>query len=192
MKSWWLVVLVVLVGLIGAAGLWLASSPPRGVPIQLLPPPTPLPIQVYVTGAVNKPGVYALDVNDRVQDAIDAAGGFSQDSISNTINLAAPLQDGVQISVPSIFGSQESSEDSSSGTRGSSLLTSEFLININTATQFELEILEGIGPVIATEIISYRQSEGDFESIEDLQKVPGIGPGIFENIKDQITVIEGQ
>ena len=89
-------------GLVGAGVLWLASSPPRGAPIQLLPPPTPLPILVHVSGAVNSPGVYTLDPGSRVQEAIQAAGEFRQDAISQTINLAAALQDGSQLWIPSV------------------------------------------------------------------------------------------
>ena len=191
MKTGWIILLVVLVGLIGSAGLWLASSPPRGTPIQLLPPPTPSPFQVFVSGAVNYPGVYVLAAGERYQDAIQAAGGFNQDAITQTLNLAAPLQDGIQINVPSISDFQQDSTSDTPGTRGTTILISEALININTATEVELETLPGIGPVIAGEIIAYRQKEGDFVTIEDVQKVSGIGPGIFEKIKDLITVGQG-
>ena len=191
MKTGWIILLIVLVGLIGSASLWLASSPPRGTPIQLLPPPTPSPIQVFVTGAVNKPGVYQLAPGNRYHDAIRAAGGFRSDAISETINLAALLQDGIQITVNSLSDSQGLTDQNDIASRGNSLLTVEGLININTATQSELETLPGIGPAISEDIIAYRESEGIFIIIEDVQKVPGIGPGIFGQIKDLITVGNG-
>ena len=101
MKNWGWVLLGVIFGLAGAGGIWLASSPPRGNPIQLLPPPTPAPIQVHVTGAVASPGVYALPVDSRVRDAIEAAGGFNEDANDLALNLASLLEDGSQVNVPS-------------------------------------------------------------------------------------------
>ena len=75
MKSWWKVAFGILCGLLGGGLIYLVSSPPRGVPVQLLPPPSPAPIQVYVTGAVVHPGVYALPAGSRIEQAIQAAGG---------------------------------------------------------------------------------------------------------------------
>lgn len=188
MKSGWMVALVVVVGLLGAGSLWLASSPPRGIPIQLLPPPTPAPILIHVAGAVNHPGVYTLAAGSRVQDAIEIAGGFQQEAISQTINLAAYLQDGTQLWIPSVLEPQPTVNTSNLTTKGTAPLDLGVLVNINTASQGDLETLPGIGPVLAAEIITYRETEGDFLSIEDLQKVPGIGPATFEKIQHLITV----
>jgi len=187
-KSWWRFVLGVIVGLLSAGGIWLASSPPRGKPVQLSAPPTLAPIQIHITGAVYKPGVYTLSVNARVQDAVVAAGGFTDDANPHSINLAAILQDGTQIWVPSVNPAEEIPEQQRYDNGGSNSIFSGVLININTATQEELETLPGIGPVIAKEIITYRQTQGDFKSIEELQKVSGIGPTIYEAIQNQITV----
>lgn len=191
MKNWHLVALGVLLGLLGSGVIWLASSPPRGHLIELLPPPTPVPIQVHVTGEVKHPGVYSFTTDKRVQDAIQEAGGFTENANINAINLAAPLEDGMQIRILSVLPDQGSGLDSvGQDDGGDQRFTSpvDFLVNINTATQAELEMLPEIGPAIAEDIIAYRQNEGLFTSIEDIQKVQGIGPATYKAIKDLITV----
>ncbi len=188
MKSVRWILLVVIVALIGVGGLWLASSPPRGATIQLLPPPSPVPILIHVSGAVNHPGVYTLAPDSRVQEAILVAGGFRQDAISQTINLAAHLQDGSQLWIPSTLDLQQDADGSAEEIIGPTHLSSSKLVDINTATQAELETLPGIGPVLATEIVAYREAQGNFITIEDLQKVPGIGPATYEKIQDLIKV----
>lgn len=188
MKTVRWVLLVAIVSLGGVGALWLASGPPRGEPIQLLPPPSPAPILVHISGAVNHPGVYTLVPGSRIQDAILAAGGFRQDAISQTINLAATLQDGSLFWIPSKLDPQPDVDESDSETTGPTRLLSSELVDINTATQADLEALPGIGPVLAADIIAYRDTEGQFETIEDLQKVPGIGPATFEKIQPLITV----
>jgi competence protein ComEA len=194
MKNGWWLLLGVIFGLAGAGGIWLASSPPRGNPIELLPPPTPVPIQVHVTGAVANPGVYALPVDSRVQDAIQAAGGFAENANDTAVNLATLLEDGAQISVaakkptsqPSTAAGVEQGSEKNEGQPPPPNLDSP--ININTATQEELESLPGIGPVTAQKIIEYRETNGPFIGIEDIQKVSGIGPATFEKLRDLITV----
>ncbi len=194
MKNWWGLVLGVVCGLLGAGAIWLASSPPRGNPIQLLPPPTPAPIQVYVTGEVVEPGVYALPVDSRVQDAIQAAGGFTDDANAEMLNLASALQDGDRVQVASTIQAQEASGTGSdlgspaNATGQQPASVPGRMVNINTASQDELETLSGIGPVTAQKIIDYREANGFFIGIEDIQKVSGIGPVTFEKFKDQITV----
>jgi len=193
MKNRWGVALGVVCGLLGAGAIWLASSPPRGNPIQLLPPPTPAPIQVYVTGEVIKPGVYSLPVGSRVQDAVQAAGGFAADA-KTELNLAAALQDGDRVQVASTIQVQEAAETGSTLGAPENATgqqpTSGFVgvVNINTASQDELETLSGIGPVTAQKIIDYRETNGLFIGIEDIQKISGIGSVNFEKFKDQITV----
>ena len=179
-----------LFGLLAAGAVTLASSPPRGTPISLLPPPTPAPIKVHVTGAVNTPGVYDLPLDSRVQDAIFAAGGFTSEAQVEGVNLAAKLQDGDQVQVSAQRTAVISTTESESFQNTGVDLSTLTVININTASQAELETLPGIGPVTAEKIIEYRQINGDFSSIEGIQKVSGIGPATFEKIKDQITVSE--
>lgn len=186
MKTWWWLVLGVFFGLLGAGVILLASSPPRGTAIVLLPPPTPQPMQVYVTGAVQHPGVYLLPRESRVRDAVEVAGGFSEDARYDAINQAAFLEDGSQLFVPTLNQAAtspdavQSSADASQPEGGQPLV----IININTASQAALETLPNIGPVTAQKIIAYRQEFGNFVSIEELQKVSGIGAATFEKIKD--------
>lgn len=173
-------------GLLGAGTVVVASSLPRGTPIQLRPAPTSAPIRVHIIGAVSNPGVYDLPVDSRIEDAIAISGGFTQDADQSGINLAAELQDGAQIIVPTQKVAQNSSPKSpTSDSQQPAAAT--FPININTATQTELETLPGIGPVTAEKIIVYRQTNGAFATIEDIQKVSGIGPATFEKIQELIT-----
>jgi competence protein ComEA len=186
-KNWWVPAIWVVFGLLIAAVILLVSSQPRGQAITLLPPPTPAPLVVHVTGAVAQPGVYQLTASSRVQDAIQAAGGLLPEADAQALNLAAFLQDGEQISIPAVQPTLPASEPPS---RAAPLPTAQAgkLININTATQTELESLPGIGPALAQQIIAYRKVHGPFATIEDIIDVPGIGPKTFEKIKDLITV----
>lgn len=189
MKSFRQAVFNILIGLLAAGIIWLASSLPRGSAIILNPPPTPLPIQVHVVGEIRKPGVYKLAVNSRVQDAIREAGGLTENADEQAINLAALLEDGQQIRIPSklpLSSADDRLKESDPNNR--SLTTINLLININTASIELLETLPGVGPITAKEIINYRQEMGDFKFIEEIQKVPGIGPATYEKIKNLITV----
>lgn len=200
MNKWWAVALGVIFGLLSAGILWLASQPPRGNAITLLPPPTPIPIQVHVKGAVQSPGVYALPPESRVQDAIAAAGGFAPQADETALNLAAPLVDGAQVEIPLKIqevvppppaeGAPIPPDQPSPTSSAPTASPSTSKVNINTASQEELETLSGIGPVTAEKIITFRTENGLFTSIEEIQKVSGIGPATFEKIKDSITVDE--
>lgn len=202
MKTGWTIAFSVVSALLAAGLLYLAVSPPRGQAITLLPPPTPMPLIVQVSGAVNKPGLYPLSAGSRVQDALNAAGGLAENADPNVLNLAAIIQDGQRIDVPALQptppplpagaptltpvpGWTGSPTHTASSTSPAS---SAGLININTASQAELESLPYIGPSLAQRIIEYREQNGPFKSIEDIQKVKGIGPAIFAKIKDLITV----
>lgn len=156
---------------------------------------TPAPLTVYVTGAVNNPDtVLVLPPGSRAQAAIEGAGGFSDDANRTAINLAAPLRDGDQIHVPTL---DESTPLTPASSEGGIIRTSEpsplpqsdssALININTATQAELETLPRIGPALAQRIIAYRESNGPFQTIEDLLNVSGIGETTLNQLRDKIT-----
>jgi competence protein ComEA len=196
MKGWKAIAFGVLCGLLGAGLLLLVSGSPKGEEITLLPPPTPKPLQIHVSGAVENPGVYALPLDSRVLDAVMAAGGFTSDADQQVLNLASILQDGERVWVP--YQTQAGGEPvetlPSSRTAPIALddptpsPPGDFPVNINTASQAELEKLPGIGPVTAQKIIEYRQTNGPFPSIEEIQKVSGIGPAKYEEIKDKITV----
>jgi competence protein ComEA len=178
-------------GLLLAGVIWLASSPPRGEPVLLRQPPTIEPIHVHIIGEVEKPGVYYFERGSRVQNAIDLAGGLTEDADDQGINLAALLEDGQQIRIPAKSQPFTRFDNMEPGdTQSWSPTQEKLLININTADINQLETLPGIGPAIAGEIINYRETEGDFQRIEEIQKVPRIGPSIFENIKDLITVVK--
>jgi competence protein ComEA len=189
-KTHWGIAMGVLFGLLGSGAVVLASSQPRGTPIQLRPPPTPVPIRVHVTGAVQQPGVYDLAVDSRVEDLIAISGGFTADADQDSLNLAAQLQDGAQVNVPTQKVSVVSQSTHATQTPDNQHSTPTFPININTASSEELESLPGIGPVTAGKIIEYRQNEDGFSSIEEIQKVSGIGPATYEKLRDLIAVGE--
>ena len=190
MKTWWWLVLGVLFGLLSAGVILIASSPPRGAAIVLLPPPTPLPMQIHVTGAVQRPGLYLLPQESRVRDAIEAAGGFSEDASYNAVNLAAFLEDGTQLLVPVLNQAVKSSDVilSPPDAYQPAVQQTFTMVNINTASQAELETLPNIGPVTAQKIIAFRDEFGAFAMIEEIQKVSGIGNMTFESIEAHITV----
>ena len=131
-------------------------------------------IYVDVTGKVRTPGVYQIPQGSRAIDAIDAAGGAKTGIDLSDINLAHVLIDGEQIYVGYPTGK------SASGVTGK--------ININRASQSEFDTLPGIGPVLAARIDTYRNKNGLFLSIEDLQKVSGIGGAKFNDIKDRLRI----
>lgn len=137
-------------------------------------------IFVDVTGAVTKPGVYTLAANSRVIDAIKAAGDSAPGADLSTINLARVLSDGEQIYV-------DATVLNSAGKRVSKTVHSG-PINVNRATAAQLDSLDGIGPVIAKRIIEYRKVNGPFATVEDLQKVSGIGTAKFAIIKSKLRV----
>jgi competence protein ComEA len=144
--------------------------------------PTPAPINVYVSGAVNKPDVYALPAGSLVKDAVALAGGATAEADLDHVNLALKLSDQLQVYVPRKGEAVVTPKSSA----GSSALTSP--ININTANLEELDKLPGIGPAIAQAIIDYRTQTGPFKTIEAINEVKGIGDALFAKIKDSITV----
>jgi competence protein ComEA len=152
---------------------------------------------VNVSGEVKNPGVYSHSPESRVQDTIQAAGGVTTQGNSSGLNLAALLEDGIRVQVPAqtptetpapITGTNAKEQQNSSQPTSPPVQSSSTLININTASQEELETLSGIGPATALKIIALREENDSFTSIEEIQKVSGIGPAAFEKIKDFITV----
>lgn len=188
MNDWWKVAFGVICGLLATGIILLVSNRPRGQAIKLTPAPTPAPIVVHIVGAVSNPGVYNLPAGARVQDAIQAAGGFLPEANPQALNLAAPLEDGGRVPVPTL---PPANPTSGGLTRSNPVVTTPDTnnpININTASQAELESLPGIGPITAQKIIAHREANGPFTAIEDIQDVSGIGPKKFEAIQDLITV----
>ena len=133
-------------------------------------------IYVYVCGAVNMPGVYELREGSRVYEAIEMAGGFLEEAAKEAINQAQVLKDEMKLYIPTM---EEISiqENSSSGK-----------VNINTATKEELMTIPGVGTAKADQIISYRNKNGFFEKIEELMSISGIKEGLFEKMKEYITI----
>lgn len=174
-----------LVGLLAAGVLWLLLTPPRGAPITLLPPFTPEPVRVHVTGAVAHPGVVVLAPGARVAQAVEAAGGMLEDANAGGVNLAAPLDDGDQVRVPWL--APAGGETAAGGAPGVAE-TPGAAVNLNTATLAELDRLPGIGPSLAREILAYREAHGAFSSIDDLLLVPGIGPAKLAALRDCVRI----
>ena len=168
-------------------------------------------IFVYITGEVNVPGVVVLNKGSRIVDAINAAGGTTVKANISKVNLVFVLEDGMKVNIPnnndlknnpdfeyitmaSGDGASEGGhangggESSGSGNSSGGSSTGYSVVNINTATQTELESLPGIGPSLALKIINYRKDNGKFSSIEDIKNVSGIGERKFEELKKYIRV----
>ncbi|MCD6106651.1 MAG: ComEA family DNA-binding protein [Caldisericaceae bacterium] len=147
----------------------------------------PIYITSYVVGAVSKPDVYELPINSIVKDAIEKAGGPTEDADLVAINLARKVQDGEEIIVPAkqVFLSDSNDPGNSVSTASAN---SSGKININTASAKELEALPGIGEVKSNAIVQYRKDYGLFRDIRDIINVSGIGEKTFENIKDLIVI----
>lgn len=141
-------------------------------------------IVVYITGAVQNPGVIDIPEDSRVIDAINAAGGLTSSADLEAINMAQRVKDGQHVTVPEISSNENSTRTAS---KKSASTQKNSLVNINTADESELISLPGIGPATAKKIIDYRENNGAFIEIEDIKKVRGIGQSKFESMKDLIT-----
>ena len=139
-------------------------------------------IFVDIKGEVKKPGVYQMKAGDRVKDALDAAGGLTEEADSQKVNLAKRLEDQMVIVVPKV--GEEAEEIPAGETRNEA--TKEGKVNINTATVEELKTLKGVGEKKAEAIIEYRKKNGSFKTKEDLMKVRGIGKKLFESFEERI------
>ncbi len=144
---------------------------------------------VHIAGAVHKPNVYTLPSGSRVYEVIELAGGATEDADLAAINLAMKIKDEQKIYIPRIGETFDKTEKENNNSISMQLEEENMhKININTASGKELEELPGIGPVTAESIIQYREENGRFQKIEDIQKVSRIGPKTFEKIKMKITV----
>jgi competence protein ComEA len=181
MSRYWAALVVLILALSACQ-----QSPP---PIVVVPPPTaeaaaaptPAPIRVYVSGAVNKPGVKMLPPHSIGDDAIQAAGGPTLDADLDHVNLAHELSDQEHFHVPR-------KNELTGGTTPGALPASKSRININTATVQELDLLPKVGPATAQLIVDYRNRNGPFKNIEDIMQVKGIGQALFDQIKGMITI----
>lgn len=155
---------------------------------------------VHVCGAVNAPGVYLLERTKRICDAVEAAGGFCQDAQTDYLNLAEPLTDGMKIviltqaevrrlldeGIPTAATMQ--SGNSIQTTAAGDPLADSGLVNLNTANRELLCTLPGVGETRADRIIAYREQNGSFQKIEDIMQVEGIKDGLYQKIRELITV----
>lgn len=141
-------------------------------------------IMVDVKGAVNTQGVYELRQGDRVKDAIDMAGGVTENADELQVNYAQILEDEMLLYVPA----KGEVGEIATTTEINGTETNNGLVNINKATSEELQNLTGVGPSKAEAIIAYREENGGFQTIEDLQNVTGIGEKSFEKLKGEISV----
>lgn len=148
-------------------------------------------IYVHITGEVKTPGLYELPQGARLSEAVNAAGGFTDNANDSSVNLARVLSDGEQISVASKNSSNMNTggvDSSVSEISPNSSNSTPNKININTASAEELMTLDGIGEATAKKIITYRQEQGSFKTIDEIKEVSGIGDKKYEAIKDSITV----
>lgn len=185
-----IIAFIVVAVMIAVGAVLLYSGRPQPVEITINPPEptatpepthTPAPILVYVTGEVNNPETtITLPYGSRVSDAIEAAGGLTENADLERVNLAAIARDGDQIHVPAI-GDDETGETALPTSSGGEI------VYINSATLEELQTLPGIGATTAQAIIDYREENGPFTGLEDLDNVPGIGPSTLENIAELIS-----
>jgi competence protein ComEA len=129
---------------------------------------------VHVVGAVGQPGIYELEFGSRVADAIQAAGGLTAEAFDASVNLARVLSDGEQVRVLSADQIADSEQSS--------------IISLNQASTRQLEALPGVGPALAGRIVEWRERNGSFSTLEQLLEVSGIGPKLFENLREFVTL----
>ena len=151
-------------------------------------------VRVHVSGAVRTPGVYTLQQNARVEDAVKEAGGFTDDAAKDAVNLAIRVRDEGQYHIPRLGETPPAATAPAAGQphTSDSSATGASLIDLNTAAVGLLDTLPSIGPVKAQAIVGYRQENGSFKAVEEIMNVPGIGPTIHETIRDLVTVGNGQ
>ena len=152
-------------------------------------------IKIHITGAVKTQGVVELEKGARIQDAIEEAGGLTEQADISNVNLAYELKDGQKIYIPQIADIQ--TEEIISTENGEKIIVNDVVdkyenidkkININSATKAELETLNGIGTGTAEKIIEYRINNGKFKSIDEIKNVSGIGEAKYQSIKDYISI----
>lgn len=170
--SFLLLTLAIIVAGAGAIAWALVRPEPRAIEILV---PTPGPVVVHVTGNVENPGVYTLQPGSRVSDAISAAGGLTEVS---SVNLAAPLRDGQQLVVAGA-----SSPAIASASPAAAPVDPNILLDLNTASEIQLEGLPNIGPARAASIISFRDRNGPILFVDDLTAIDGIGPATVDALR---------
>ncbi len=183
----------VLVSAFGSAGADETITLDAQSPTDSAPPELDIaeePLYVHVWGAVADAGLYRVAAGARVVDVIAAAGGFADDADPAGVNLARLVNDGEQLWVPRAGEAPSPVAALPGGAAGAAGAAgaSGALVNLNTATQAELETLPRIGPALAQRILDWRAANGGFGAVEDLRDVAGIGAKIFDGLKPRVTV----
>ena len=142
-------------------------------------------ITVDVKGAVKSPGIYDLPVGSRIHDAVQKAGGLTEEADSKSLNLAQKVSDEALVYVPT-KGEEAAGQQAASGTTPST--SKEKKLNLNKASLEELKQVKGLGGKRAQDIIDHREANGKFKSVDELKKVSGIGAKTIEKLKDYVTV----
>jgi len=191
---------VLLAGALAALGmLWLLgrpSDPRQPATVGTAVAVEALPVTVHVAGAVAAPGLYELPGGARVADALAAAGGATAGAALERVNLARPLADGEQLYVPDAAEAAAHGETVAPGPDGghgdvpasSSARRPDGTLDLNLATEEDLDELPGIGPVLAARIVAHREAQGGFRSVGALRDVPGIGEKTFQDIAPLVAV----
>ena len=187
-----------------AAALILLGRGDDNAPVQIIPPEPAAALpgaatvsKAQISGEVLFPGVYPIQPGDRLIDLIHAAGGFTINADANGINLSIRVQDETRYHIPSFADTATS--PAPGATPGGPAPTpappptptpdaADGLVDLNTASQRELETLPGIGPALAAAIIAYREANGPFATVDELDDVPGIGPKTLESLRPLVTV----
>jgi competence protein ComEA len=183
-----LAILALVLAVAGVYAAFRAYDQRSAPPIVIADASVSQPVTVDVRGAVTAPGVYALPAGARVQDALDAAGGLTAAADLSTINLARRLRDGeVLVIVALPTGGDTPAAGGTVGGTDTVGSVAPGKVNINTATQAELESLPGIGKVTAQKIIAFREANGPFHSVDDLVQINGISTRMVDTLRDLVT-----
>ncbi|MFN2471718.1 MAG: helix-hairpin-helix domain-containing protein [Gaiellaceae bacterium] len=172
-----LALVILLIGARSLAGSRAPSARAVAAPVAVEDAPRRT-LTVHVVGAVRRAGLYHLSEGSRVADAVARAGGATRKADLASINLAAPLADGLQVLVPRRVSVAASSHGGEAGTQGP--------VHLNNATIEQLDALPGVGPVTAQKIVEYREQNGAFTSVDDLDAVSGIGPARLESLRELV------
>ncbi len=181
-------IIALLAAIVGAYAVFQAFDARSAPPILIEDVAANRPVVVDVRGAVAAPGVFELPPDARIQDAVTAAGGLSATADLSTVNLARRLRDGevvVILEQPAIGSSPVSPSFVDQDGDGAANLSPR--INLNTATLDELDVLPGVGEVLARRIVEFREQNGPFRSVDDLIHVEGISARTIEDFRDQVT-----
>ena len=197
--TWFLIATAAIVALTGAYFWGASNASVTRVEILI---PTPAPAVVQIVGEVQSPGVYELNRDTRILDAIEAAGGITESAAIESINLAANVKDGSRIFVPALIptsgtarnenlATEDSSQNGTTRTATNEVQISElpdFPLDLNTASIEQLKSLPGIGDTRANQIIDFRTSVGGFSTIEQLLDISGIGTKTLEAIRPLVVI----